>query len=227
MVQFLLSSSPIWCSAEYCYRNHSRNWFSRYWSHFPSLCIFIGLWIRKKVRKLFKMREMEKRIKKLLIRGTANLDSSWGPLSYLSLFVNSMFQTGQTNSLSCIFNLLSGIKNPGEEFLGLNFILATSCLRSWNTPTALCRLTRLWAKPRDWRWVTEKSFVISSRQSSEKQFLCARVWDVSPSEHHQLLTDPHEHLQNLPCAESMSVAIAACHRKNCLPDCYLPLFRFL
>lgn len=50
---------------------------------------------------------MEKRRKNIFIRGIANLGSSWGPSPNLSLLVNDMFQTEQTNSLSCVFNLLS------------------------------------------------------------------------------------------------------------------------
>lgn len=92
---------------------------------------------------------MEKRRKNLFIGGTANLGSSWGPSCNLSLLVNDMFQTEQINSLSCVFNLLSQRKILGEEFLGLNFILATSCLNSLNAPIALCRLMCLLAKPCD------------------------------------------------------------------------------
>lgn len=123
-------------------------------------------------------------------------------------------------------------KNLGEELLGSNLMLATSCLHSLNAPSAICSLKCLLANPYVCVCcqVTENSFTIISAQSSElpESALAVaecKMW-VSSSEHQLLLSDTSEHLQNMFCVECMSVAIATCHRKNCLPDCHQFRFQF-
>lgn len=139
-----------------------------------------------------------------------------------------MFQTEQANSLSCIFNLLSW-----KKILVKNFWNQTSCLPH---PVCVNEMPLLLSVGENVCWQTHMYvFVVASLRRVSQSSLdraprssscCWRVWDVSPSEHHLLWTDTSEKLQNVFCIECMSVAIATCHRKNCLPGCYQFSFQF-